>query len=527
MFKGLFLAIGIGLLHQTTLCAQISIKGDIFLQGGTFAAYSSTYIDSGSIITQQDGSVFLFFGDTLSLHPSTEWHGFDGFIQQPTGTGLLLFSQPNPSTMSTSTQYLDGGNNNNILNEQPQLLTLAIDNLSGLKLIENNTYIGTALQFADGNLILDDKNIKFGEQAFVNGFGSNAYIETSGTGFVAKELLGAGQSFYFPIGRAANDYTPFNITNTGLGAETFFSKVKNYAECGASITNPYEGMDRAWQIFSETGSSASIALQHNSITNNPGSYTTTGGDAVAFITRYNGGGLWSDGAGAGITDMPGTEVGSRIHTRDFTTTATSAFASESWYSKSTDLISPLPVALSTFTSMCSSHEVAVEWTTESELNSDKFILEKSTDLIQWETISEITAAGNSNQSITYHYTDIRPAYGMIYYRLVQLDWDGSETYYGPINTSCLPSENNNTISLYPNPSIAYFTLRVAISTTATEDALITISDMNGKNMYNTKVQYSYGENSYTFDISNYAPGTYIVQFLSPSHEFKPQKLIIY
>ncbi len=89
---------------------------------------------------------------------------------------------------------------------------------------------------------------------------------------------------------------------------------------------------------------------------------------------------------------------------------------------------PLPIELLHFTASSNDSEVLLSWATASEINNDFFTLERSADMRSVEIIGHVQGAGNSNQTLTYQFTDPHPLTGINYYRLKQTDFDGSYEY---------------------------------------------------------------------------------------------------
>lgn len=79
------------------------------------------------------------------------------------------------------------------------------------------------------------------------------------------------------------------------------------------------------------------------------------------------------------------------------------------------------------------------WSTATETNNDHFEIERSSDAINFKKIKEIPGSINSLETKKYVYTDSNPESGINYYRLKQVDLDG--TYkYAPIvdlDNSCV------------------------------------------------------------------------------------------
>ena len=91
--------------------------------------------------------------------------------------------------------------------------------------------------------------------------------------------------------------------------------------------------------------------------------------------------------------------------------------------------SPLPITLMSFTAEKRDNYNLLEWSTASEINNDYFLLERSTDGINWNVINKTLGAGNSNNLINYSFTDYNFESVINYYRLTQVDYNGaSETF---------------------------------------------------------------------------------------------------
>ena len=106
----------------------------------------------------------------------------------------------------------------------------------------------------------------------------------------------------------------------------------------------------------------------------------------------------------------------------------------------------LPVIVSNYTaSLKSDGTVSIAWTTATELNNRHFILEKSIDGNTFNAIATVI----SNNSHSYSVIDIKPTEGTNYYRLVQIDNDGTKQVFG-VKTVVVSSIKNG-ITVYPNP----------------------------------------------------------------------------
>jgi len=157
----------------------------------------------------------------------------------------------------------------------------------------------------------------------------------------------------------------------------------------------------------------------------------------------------------------------------------------------------LPIQLLYFSANCNDKpEVNLRWSTASEQNADRFIIQKSRDLNTWVYVGETPAAGNSSSVLNYALTDENPFLGTSYYRMLQLDFDGAEEIYRPISTNCGEAESSSMV-VYPNPTSGSFTVELN-SLKLYASASITIVDLTGKIITSRKVTISEGVNNFYF-----------------------------
>lgn len=113
--------------------------------------------------------------------------------------------------------------------------------------------------------------------------------------------------------------------------------------------------------------------------------------------------------------------------------------------------SPLPVTIGDFTVTRLVNSALINWVTESEINNNYFLLERSTNGKDYELIERIRGGGNSFDTKYYSVQDIEiNSHSTYYYRLRQFDYDGKTETFGPIalNGSSTPSK----MKIFPNPA---------------------------------------------------------------------------
>lgn len=88
----------------------------------------------------------------------------------------------------------------------------------------------------------------------------------------------------------------------------------------------------------------------------------------------------------------------------------------------------LPVSLASWEATPVSGKVKLQWTTSTEENTDRFIVERSAYGSIFQPVASVKAAGNSASEISYETEDVHPLSGRSFYRLKTVDLDGSFSY---------------------------------------------------------------------------------------------------
>lgn len=184
----------------------------------------------------------------------------------------------------------------------------------------------------------------------------------------------------------------------------------------------------------------------------------------------------------------------------------------------------LPVEFVSFAANCDvNNSVVINWTTASEHNSDYFNLEKSRNGINWTNLLTEKAAGNSTQLINYSVTDDHALDGTNYYRLTQVDVDGSSSVYDVISTSCSNGENVS-ILIYPNPSNGDLTIKVDNAIDGMYELLI--ADLKGTTIQHQNLYFDNGSVITHLNTSTILPGVYFLYLLQEGFTVKQHKFSI-
>lgn len=201
----------------------------------------------------------------------------------------------------------------------------------------------------------------------------------------------------------------------------------------------------------------------------------------------------------------------------YSRSTTSAVCGQSLMSTGIDCSSlALPVELVSFTARKQIDEVRLDWQTSSEVNNDYFELEHSVDGRVFTPIGKLKGAGHSHILNTYHFIDPTPEKGLNYYRLRQVDYDGSFEYSD--TRSVIFDSGNIGFTVYPNP-FKNDVLTIALESPSESEANFQLIDVSGKTQYNQVVQFSEGQNKWEINVDDLPSGVYWLRINSRGESY--------
>ncbi len=167
----------------------------------------------------------------------------------------------------------------------------------------------------------------------------------------------------------------------------------------------------------------------------------------------------------------------------------------------------LPVELTDFQARAVAEDVLIEWSTATENESDHFEVERSQDGAHFEHIGTLPGAGHSTHLLHYSFVDQDPQLGTNYYRLRQVDTDGSSEH-SPVR-SVLMQGAGTALRLAPNPGSGQVELLFPL---LEPGALFTLLDATGREVIRLPLS---AERS-TMDVSHLPSGLYGYRVLTAS-----------
>ena len=361
---------------------------------------------------------------------------------------------------------------------------------SGSIMLDNNLRVG--------NLMLNNSIELSGATLWVDGYISGSGIITVNGGGALKRNISAGSGFtVFPLGTSSSNYSPVTISNTTATSDwtvslsptprtppTNTGMVKMEWDITPSVPNTQADINVQWDAADEGvgfNRLASALYHWNSassswdrITPN-GTPTTTGGN-VYSITKTG----WS---------------------------YYSPFAVFSSVS--------LPVELVSFTGKTQQGKALLTWATASEKNNQGFDIEKSFDGKNFDKIAFVKGNGISTITQNYNFTDHNFNQNA-YYRLKQVDMDGTFDYSKTIALNTEGSKNKSVIKSYPNPVSDALTVETSVS----ETSQLEIIDAIGRVVFKQNVE----SGNYQIPTSSLVKGIYILR-VSNKNDISIQKII--
>ncbi|MPM13317.1 hypothetical protein SDC9_59673 [bioreactor metagenome] len=165
---------------------------------------------------------------------------------------------------------------------------------------------------------------------------------------------------------------------------------------------------------------------------------------------------------------------------------------------------PLPVEMMSFKADCSNKNPLLTWYTASETNNHYFVVERSEDGAEFDSIARVNGSGNANNIIMYQFLDYTAGGTDIYYRLRQVDLNGQSTDLGITATQCA---NENVLEITSVINNNASPLNLSFNTGFSGMHQIELLDISGKIVEQSSINCQSGQNQVDF-CNRPEPGIY-------------------
>nr|WP_295932176.1 M4 family metallopeptidase [uncultured Dyadobacter sp.] len=174
----------------------------------------------------------------------------------------------------------------------------------------------------------------------------------------------------------------------------------------------------------------------------------------------------------------------------------------------------LPVTLVNFEGKHTTEGNLLQWTTSSEVNNAYFEVQKSTNATNFARSGRVAGTGNSPGPNHYSFTDVDYDQGLTYYRLKQVDTDGTFAYSSIVAVEA-PTAGN--IRFYPNPVQSALTIELPSLRSAWADARV-INASGQVVMVREKVAVQHGK--LNLQLGKLPAGVYLIRVSGDNADYQ-------
>ena len=437
--------------------STIAFNNDAEISGNT--TFGSISVENGNTVNISNGYIVVE-GSIANA----------GTLSGSNGTTLELGGTTDGAILAGGTYNLS----NLTVNKTAGNVTSAAD------LNVNGTFVINA-----GVLYMGDNKINLGVNASATSNSPSAYVE----GTMTKK---GASAVTFPIGNGRR--AMIGIAPSGAPVSSVYTASYQYTPDGEDRANRADALARVsgLECWNVTGTAPSSLTLH----------WDSGDDSqinnmAALVVAHLTGGKWEL---VNVVSRDGLPEAGSITTEVVNSYSPFTFGS-------TDLeVNPLPVEIVDFTGRQDGNSVVLEWITLSEKDNDYFEIERSTDGENFVTLGRADGAGNSTIRLDYSFADNEPVQGRAYYRLSQVDYDGTRSYADRLVSVAYTAGSDICLTIVPNPTRGQFNVLV----TGAADGVVKLLTQSGKLIRIVDIQNV----TESIDISDLPNGIYILQYQS-------------
>jgi hypothetical protein len=350
--------------------------------------------------------------------------------------------------------------------------------------------VNSTLNLTRGDLILGSFNVVLAAGASVTGGSALAYVQTNGAGQIVQNVSATGARS-FPVGDASV-YTPVSVNLTSAtfaaGAQL---RVRVVNGIEPNITNV--AISRYW-IVQQSGITTPVYTIN---------YRYDDSDLDILGTDEA---TWQPARWNGTSILKGT-----VDDLDDATNTINWAGLTSFSEFSVASPTPLPIELKEFVGRHLGEVNLLSWVTLSELNNERFDLQRSADGAEFETIGQIAGKGTTNRTSRYEFIDYYPVAGANYYRLRQVDFDQKSAYSGVIVV--YTDESDLMVTITPNPVKAAGQITIS-GPVADGNASLDVCDLMGRVIHTVRLSSATSRQPITLDTKGMADGIYLLRLKS-------------
>jgi hypothetical protein len=340
---------------------------------------------------------------------------------------------------------------------------------------------------------------------------SNDYLVLLNKGTSAVNLAGWSVQYASATGPSTGTWSKVDITSGSIAAKKFFLiKVSPNTNAGGTqytgllIPSPDYELPTSTSVggllMSGTGGKVAIVSDNVALTT-----TTPMTSNIADLVGWGATTNFGEGGAVAPATTSSTAI-RRINNGQDTNNNLNDFALNSTPTPLNSSSPSLPIELTSFNAKSNNSKTNLYWQTASEKNNSHFAIERSKDGDVFSKIGEVKGNGNSTVTQNYQFTDVTPTKGINYYRLRQVDFDGTESVSKTVSVN-FESKGQNKVKVYPT------LVKDAVSVELSDDskAEISVRDLTGRVIL---TQNTEGVSNTTLNLGALSSGLYILSVRS-------------
>ena len=470
---------------------------------GTKTLVTATTIDNGGILNLTAGTFAT--GTNLSMLSTSAITRSAGNM-----TGLLqgagAYNVTYTASSKTTGDELSGAGLNNVTLNLTAGQNLTLDqnrSIPGILTLTNNGYLIVPTGFT--LTIENDNAIAGGSFGSAKHIATQVNIGTGAKGFLRINNIPASSAYLLPVGNGTN-YLPVTLTPTDATTAN-----NTYSVCVfPGITTNGE----------PNGTAFSAAQKNNSVDavwtvnyNGPGSPSAVATDMMvgwpASLEGVNFSGLADNNIGIAHWDNPdwGTVSGAGDNTGN--TATRTGITNFSPFGVGRIDYGILAIKISYFNASKGNSYNTLNWQAACSSSQAIFEIERSTNGINFTTISSITAS-QARCAQPFSYNDNTAPSGTVFYRIKIIDVDGKVSNSAIVKLSS-QAKDIELVGVSPNPAANVAQLK--INTIKNDVVELAIVSVDGKVVYRNSVQLQSGSSVINIDIANLPGGMYLIKGL--------------
>lgn len=469
-------------LQRLTLAALLAAPA--------FGAHAQLAVPAGSTLAVSDGSTLAVTGNIVNAGTLDN----QGTVQL---TGHLSSTGTLPLGATVGLWRL-AGTAAQQLSVVDQLSSLEVANAAGGDLLA---------PLLLGQLSLSGGPLRLGAYSLVISTGGSItddngaagrFVVTGGAGQLTQTVT-SGRPRLFPIGPAVGSYAPATITRSS-GAAAYSLRAAAEALSNGSSGPPYtaDAVGLRWELAPPDATAFGLSVQWNQA-QELGSFNRN----QSALSRWTGSGYvqvepFGNAGGSGAGPYARTVSG---------LTAAGPYIVA-------DQQAPLPVELTRFEARRSAGRPVVEltWITAQEQNNQGFEVQRRDEgQTAFRRVGFVAGQGTTTAVNSYRFLDANDFGGRSYYRLRQLDLDGTETYSEVRAVAGLPSGRSFSLTAFPNPAAT----RLTLETTGAVPAGLQLSLLAADGRLVRRLEWPAGQRQLPLEVEKLPSGGYWLRYAAP------------